>query len=83
MIDLSSVNVMSMTVPVVSALGGIVFYHIRQSSRLSVLENDMHNLEEKILSLEARMSQDLRDLGQKIDRFIYALAGGNKRSEDL
>ena len=72
-------NYISGSVAILSFLGGIIFYHIKQSSRISVLENDLVNLEEHLKGIEIRLSQELRDLGQKLDRFIYSIAGMTAR----
>lgn len=72
-------NLIAAACTVLSVFGGVVFYHIKQSARLSVLENKISTVEEQLESLEDRIGQDLRDLGQKLDRFVYALAGLNTR----
>lgn len=58
-----------------------IYYHIRLSSRLDRLEVEFKGLSERLERLEQALSQDLRDLTQKLDRFIYNLAS-NKKSDD-
>lgn len=67
-------------VPLITVVGGAVYYHSRIASRMDKVEVEFKGISERLERLETSLSQDLRDLSAKLDRFVYNLA--SKKSDE-
>lgn len=64
--------------PLLVLMATAIYYHIKLSARIDKIELEFQNLSERLERLEQTVSQDLRDLSKKLDRFVYNLASNKK-----
>lgn len=68
--------------PLLIAVFTALYYHMKAVSKVDTLQNEILNLSQRLERLETSISQDIRDLTQKLDRIMYTLASRSFPKED-
>jgi hypothetical protein len=73
-LTLNTQNILQIIVPTMGLVIAGIWYHLSSMARVSTVELEMKNIEDRLESLEDRLKVDLERLEDKLDRMIYAIA---------